>query len=81
MKNEPLGGSQNPPKANTDDMGSTNYIECPMGSGECPIGWSKVSVHTTKSLHNGRSEVKADFANWVGRNDRTGKLVVSYQVD
>lgn len=81
MKNEPWGGAQNPPKPNTDDMGPSVYKECPMGSGECPISWSKVSGATTTSLPNGRTQISADFYNWVGRNDRTGKLVVTYQVD
>lgn len=81
MKNEPWGGAQNPTKPETDDMGSTVYKECPMGSGECPISWSKVDGAMKTSLPNGRTQVSAKFYNWVGRNDRTGKLVVTYQVD
>ena len=81
MKNEPWGGAQNPPKPNTDDLGSSSYAPCPMGTGECAISWSKVSSPTTTSLSNGRVKIEARFANWAHRNDRTGKLQVTYQVD
>ncbi len=79
MKNETWGGNHNPPKPNTDDLGSENYQECPMGSGECPIGWSKVSkmkVHRG----DGKLQIWADFANWAQRNDRTGHLKVTYEL-
>lgn len=79
MRNEPWGGAQNPPKPNTDDMGTTYYIESPMGGGDSPIAWAKVGAPVVTSLPNGRTEVSAVFSNWVGRNDRTGKLLVSYQ--
>ena len=71
MRNEPWGGAQNPPKPNTDDRGSTAYVESPMGGGDSPIAWAKVSAPVTTSLPNGRTEVSAVFLNWVGRNDRT----------
>ena len=81
MKNEPWGGSQHPPKPDTDDMKTTEYFECPMGSGECPIGWAKVGPATRASLPNGRTRITAVFWNWVGRNDRTAKLVATYEID
>ncbi len=81
MKNEAWGGHHTPPKADTDDLGSTSYKSCPMGSGECTISWSKVSTHTSTSLPNGRTKIRATFYNWAHRNDRTGKLQVTYQVD
>ena len=81
MKNEPWGGHQNPPKPNTDDLGTSHYLECPTGSGECPIGWAKVGSTSSVSLPNGRTKISATFANWAHRNDRTGKLQVEYQLD
>ena len=81
MKNEPWGGAQNPPKPNTDDLGSTNFQRCPTGNGECPIGWSRVSNISYTSLPNGRTRVSATFSNWAHRNDRTGRLEVKYQLD
>lgn len=80
MKNEPWGGHQNPPKPNTDGLGSSHYHECPMGTGEC-LGWAKVSSPQQTSISNGRIKVQATFTNWAHRNDRTGKLQVTYQID
>ena len=79
MKNEPWGGLQHPPKPDTDDMKTTDYFECPQGTDECPIGWSRVSTVTKTSLVNGMTQYRARFTNWVGRNDRTGKLQVTYR--
>lgn len=79
MKNEPWGGLQHPPKPDTDDMKTTEYFECPQGTDECPIGWARVSTVTKTSLVNGMTQYRASFTNWVGRNDRTGKLQVSYR--
>lgn len=81
MKNEPWGGHHHPPKPNTDDLGSSHYMGCPLGTGECAISWSKVSAPTTTTLANGRIQISAVFTNWAHRNDRTGKLQVTYQVD
>jgi hypothetical protein len=81
MKNEIWGGAHHPPKADTDDLGSIDYKECPMGGGDCPIAWSSVSGTTITSLPNGLTEVSAIFKNWAGRNDRTGKLLVTYQIE
>lgn len=81
MKNEPWGGHHNPPKPNTDDLGSSHYMGCPLGTGECAISWSKVSAPLTTTLDNGRTQISAVFTNWAHRNDRTGKLQVTYQVD
>ena len=78
MKNEPLGGARRPPKSNTDYLGSTDYRECPMGAGDCPIAWSDVSVYIDATSADGRRFISAAFRNWAGRNDRTGKLEVTY---
>lgn len=80
MKNEIWGGRHVPPKPNTDDMGTTNFIECPMGNGDCPIAFSAVGLSSMESLPTGMTKVSATFSNWVGRNDRTGKLVVTYRI-
>lgn len=79
MKNEPWGGAQNPTKPNTDDMGTTHYIECPMRENqECSIGWSKVDASTVETKSDGGQIIRASFKNWYARNDRTGKLEVIY---
>lgn len=80
MKNEPWGGAQNSPKPNTDDMRTTHYIECPMGYDQnCSIGWSRVDASTVETKSDGGKIISATFKNWVGRNDRTGKLEVTYK--
>ncbi|MBL4653736.1 MAG: hypothetical protein JKY53_12875 [Flavobacteriales bacterium] len=80
MKNEPWGGHTGKP--NTDDLGSTDYRPCGLGVGECSISWSKVSTTTTSSVdQNGYVTVRAIFYNWAHRNDRTGKLEVTYSLD
>jgi hypothetical protein len=80
MKNEPWGGSRRPPKANTDDLGTTDYKSCPMGNGDCPIAWSDVSAYADYTTNEGKRFITAAFRNWAGRNDRTGKLEVTYTV-
>ena len=80
MKNEIWGGKHVPPKADTDDLGSIDYKECHMGSGDCPIAFSAVGPARTESMPTGMTKVSATFSNWAGRNDRTGKLVVSFHV-
>lgn len=80
MKNEAWGGSHSPPKPNTDDMGTTHYIECPLGRGDCPIAWSSFGTPITTSTPTG-TKVSVNAWNWVGRNDRTAKLSVTYQID
>ncbi|WP_155835268.1 hypothetical protein [Herbaspirillum sp. RV1423] len=80
MRNEPWGGAQKPPKANTDDMGTVDYKACPLGAGDCPIGWSDVSPYIDTVAPDGRRYVSAAFRNWVGRNDRTAMLEVTYTV-
>lgn len=81
MRNEPWGGSQKPPKPNTDDLGSTDYKECPMDNrAHCPIAWAYVSPYNDAVDEDGRRYVTAVFRNWAGRNDRTGKLEVTYTI-
>lgn len=80
MRNEPWGGSQHPPKAKTDGLGSIDYKPCPMGAGDCPIAWSDVSAYTDAVESDGRRFITAVFRNWAGRNDRTGKLEVTFTV-
>ena len=80
MRNEPWGGARHPPKAKTDDMGSIDFKPCPMGSGDCPIAYSDVSAYTDHVEPNGKRIITAVFRNWVGRNDRTGMLEVTYTV-
>lgn len=78
MRNEVWGGAQHPPKGDTDDLGTSHYIDCPQGSGDCPIAWSSVSKPAFKSLPNGMTEISAVFYNWAGRNDRWARLAVIF---
>lgn len=80
MANEVWGGAHHPPKDDTDDLGSTDYKQCPMGAGDCPIAWSSVSSAICTSMPNGQTKVEATFYNWAGRNDRKGILIVDYDV-
>jgi len=80
MHNEPWGGSQHPPKANTDDLGSIDNMSCPMGKGDCPIAWADVSAYIDALNPDGKRFITAVFRNWAGRNDRTGVLEVTYTV-
>ena len=80
VKNEVWGGAQNPPKPNTDGLGSTHYIECPQGAGDCPIAWARMAAPISTSTPSG-TKVSMYAWNWAGRNDRTARLSVSYQVD
>lgn len=80
MKNEPWGGLHRPPKANTDDLGSTDYRDCPMGRGDCSIAWADAQPYSDALDATGRRLITTVFRNWAGRNDRTAKLQVTYTV-
>ena len=81
MKNEPPGGAQIPIKAETDDMGTTDYVQCPMDTGECTIKFAAGRLLPTVSTVEGGMIIQAKFANYFYRNDRWAKLTVMYIKD
>ncbi|PQA85464.1 hypothetical protein [Hyphococcus luteus] len=66
---------KNAPWPNNCDLGSVDFKRCPVGSGECPISWSKV-----RNLRVSSSRiVSANFHNWSDCNLRTGMLEVLWR--
>lgn len=61
------------------DLGSSNLKRCPVGRGECPIGWSRVSNYRTR-IQNSTKIVSADFYNWRHDNHRKGAFFVYYSI-
>lgn len=58
---------------------TTSYFECNIDKGDCPVGWSRV---TDLQISESGSEkiVSAKFWNWRHDNERTGKLIVEYEI-
>lgn len=62
------------------DLGSAEWRQCPIDSGECPIGWSKVRNLRINKTSTSIS-VGADFYTWRHDNHRHGKFQVDYIIE